>query len=158
MGGRERLAADLVRYGRVGLDSSILIYHLEDLAPYAELTELVFTLLAKGGFSAILSTISVMELLVKPMASEREDQIEACERFLQGLPHTEIVAPDYEIAREAARLRGRYGLRTPDALLLGTSLQRGAEAFLTNDAGLKKAGVEEIAIILLGDYLSSIVT
>ncbi len=153
MGGRERLAAALARSKRVGLDSSILIYHLEDLAPYAGLTELVFTLLAKGKFSAILSTISVTELLVKPMASGREDHIEACERFLQGLPYTEIVAPDYEIAREAARLRARYGLRTPDALLLSTSLRRGAEAFLTNDAGVKRAKVEGIAIVLLDDYL-----
>lgn len=42
MGGHERLAAELARYKRVGLDSSILIYHLEDLAPYAEL---IFALL-----------------------------------------------------------------------------------------------------------------
>lgn len=154
MEGAKRLAADLARYKRVCLDSSILIYHLEDLAPYAELTELIFVLLAKGEFSAILSTISVTELLVKPMASEKEDQIEVCERFLQGLPHTDIVAPDYEIAREAARLQGRYGLRTPDALLLSTSLKRGAKAFLTNDAELKRAGVEGIAILLLDDYLS----
>lgn len=151
MGGHERLAADLARYKGVGLDSSILIYHLEDLAPYAELTELIFTLLAKGEFSAILSTISVTELLVKPMASGREDRIEACERFLQGLPHTEIVAPDYEIAEEAARLRGRYGLRPPDALLLSTALKGGAEAFLTNDVGLKR--VEDIAILCLDSYL-----
>lgn len=154
MEGSKRLAAELAHYKRVGLDSSILIYHLEDLAPYAELTELIFALLAKGEFSAVLSTISVTELLVKPMTSGKEDQVEACERFLQGLPHTEIVAPDYDIAREAARLRGRYGLRIPDALLLSTSLKRGAEAFLTNDAELKRAGVEGVAILLLDDYLS----
>jgi len=153
VGKRKRLEADLAHYKRIGLDSSILIYHLEDLAPYAELTEVIFSILAKGEFSAVLSTISVTELLAKPMASEKEEQIVACEHFLQGLPHTAIVAPGYEIAREAARLRGRYGLRTPDALLLSTSLLGGAKAFLTNDEGLKRVGGERITILILDDYL-----
>ena len=33
MGKNKRLATELARAGRVGLDSSILIYHLEGLAP-----------------------------------------------------------------------------------------------------------------------------
>ncbi len=154
--GREgqRLAAELVQHGKVVLDSSILIYHLEGLMPYAKLTELVFSLLARGEFSGVISTISVTELLVKPLALGKEEQVLACERFLQGVPHTTIVAPDYEIAKEAARLRGAYGLRTPDALLLGTALREGAKAFLTNDEGLKRVEGEGIAILVLDDYLA----
>ncbi len=151
--GKGRLAAELARHGRVGLDSSILIYHLEGLMPYAELTELVFSRLAKGDLSGVISTISVTELLVKPFALGKKQQVIACEQFLQGLPHTTIVAPDYEIAKEGARLRGSYGLRTPDALLLSTALKEGARAFLTNDEGLKRVESEGIAILVLDDYL-----
>lgn len=153
MGKSKGLAADLARSQKVGLDSSVLIYHLEGLAPYAELTETVFSLLAKGEFTAILSTISITELLVKPLAQGNEAAVTICERFLQGLPYTAIIAPSSAIAREAARLRARYGLRTPDALLLGTALVEEAETFLTNDADLKRVDREGIAILLLEDYL-----
>ena len=37
----------LAKHSRVGFDSSILIYHLEGLSPYAELTEVVVTGRAK---------------------------------------------------------------------------------------------------------------
>jgi predicted nucleic acid-binding protein len=152
MGKSKGLAADLARAQKVGLDSSILIYHLEGLAPYAELTETVFSLLTKGAFAAVISTISITELLIKPFAESNETAIMACERFFQGLPHTTIIAPSSTIAREAARLRARYGLRTPDALLLGTALVEEAKAFLTNDTDLKRVDREGIAILLLGDY------
>ena len=152
MGNGKKLASDLARRRKVALDSSILIYHLEDLAPYAELTQVAFALLAQGTFSAVISTISVTELLAKPFAERKEQSILMCERFLQGLPHTAMVAPSYSIAREAARLRGRYALRTPDALLLGTALHEGAKALLTNDEQFKQIRGEGIAIILLNDY------
>lgn len=152
MGKRKGLTADLNRYQKVGLDSSILIYHLEGLMPYADLTEAIFRSLARGEFFAALSTISVTELLAKPLAEEKDEAVALCEQFLQGLPYTTIIAPSYAIAREAARLRGHHGLRTPDALLLATALSEGAKAFLTNDAAFARIK-EEIAILFLEDYL-----
>ncbi len=131
-----------------------MIYHLEGLAPYAELTETLFSLLAQGKFTAVISTISITELLVKPFAEDNETAITLCERFLHELPHTAIVAPHSAIAREAARLRAHYKLRTPDALVLGTALVEKAKAFLTNDADLKRVHNKEgLAIVLLEDYL-----
>lgn len=153
MGGHERLEAELAGRRRVGLDSSILIYHLEGLMPYAKLTEVVISSLAQGDLSAVISTISVTELLVKPFAEGEEERIRICEDFLRGLPHVTMVAPSYEIAREAARLRDLFKLRTPDALLLATALKEGAEAFLTNDEELRRVKGEGITILVLDDYL-----
>jgi predicted nucleic acid-binding protein len=153
MGKNKRLATDLARARKVGLDSSILIYHLEGLAPYAELTETLFSLLAQGMFMAVISTISITELLVKPFSEGNTTAITVCERFLHELPHTAIVAPHSAIAREAARLRAYYKLRTPDALVLGTALVEEAKAFLTNDADLKRVHKEGLVILLLEDYL-----
>jgi len=130
-----------------------LIYHLEGLAPYAELTETVFSSLAQGKFMSVISTISVTELLVKPFSEGNTTAITVCERFLHELPYTAIVAPHSAIAREAARLRAYYKLRTPDALVLGTALVEEAKAFLTNDADLKRVHKEGLVILLLEDYL-----
>jgi predicted nucleic acid-binding protein len=127
---------------------------LEDLKPYSRLTEAIFAALAEGKFTAVLSTISMTELLVKPFAEGKKEAVEACEVFLQGLPNSRWVPPRPEIAKEAARLRASYRLRTPDALLIATALVEGAKAFLTNDTDLKRVEAEEkLRILVLEEYL-----
>jgi predicted nucleic acid-binding protein len=143
----------LKKLKRVGLDSSILIYHLEDLEPYAILTENIFARVAEGSLSAVLSTVSVTELLVQPFTTGQKDRIAAIERFLFSLPNTEIKSPDYPIAREAARLRSKYRVRTPDALLIATSMNEKADAFITNDASLRPLRDEGLTILVLADFL-----
>lgn len=63
-----RFTTELRRVNKVGLDSSILIYHLEDIEPYANLTEVTFATIAEGSLRGVLSTISVTELFVLPFA------------------------------------------------------------------------------------------
>ena len=100
----------------------------------------------------MLSTISITEVLVKPYADRRDDQIEAVDRFVQSLPNTRLVPPGYDIAREAARLRAGYGLRVPDALLLATALREDAQAFLANDTKLRRLKAEGLTVMVLADY------
>jgi len=151
---RAKFVKELNRFTKVGLDSSILIYHLEDIEPYSVLTEIVFTAIAAGSHTAILSTISVTELLVKPFAEKQRNRVAVFERFIRSLPHVVLIPPHYDVAKEAARLRGQYRLRTPDALLIATALGEKAEAFITNDGQLRKLKAEGIAIVVLDDYVS----
>ena len=51
------------------------------------------------------------------------------------------------IAESAAALRARYNLRTPDALHVAASIDARCDAFLTNDAGIKR--VTEITVTAL---------
>ncbi|MDA2927983.1 PIN domain-containing protein [Acidobacteria bacterium AH-259-G07] len=148
----ERFSAQLTRFQKISLDSTVLIYHLEDIAPYSELTEIVFAAIAAGSVTAALSTICVTELLVKPFAEGEMDRVEACEHFVLSLPGMVLIPPDYTVAREAARLRGKYRVRTPDALLLATALTEKAQAFVTNDGKLRKLSQEGIAVIVLDEY------
>lgn len=144
---------EILKFRKVVLDSSILIYHLEDLQPYAEMTENIFTAVASRSLHAVLSTISVTELLVQPFAHGGGEQLTALENFLFSLPNLELVPPSYLIAREAARLRSRYRLRTPDALLVATALKEQADSFITNDARLRNLNKEGLRILILDDYL-----
>lgn len=148
-----RLVTDLRRFPKVALDSSILIYHLEDAEPYSGLTEIALAAVAEGAPAAVLSTISVTELLVKPFADGREDRVVVFEKFVLSLPNATIVPPGYRAAREAARLRARYDLRTPDALLIATAIDEKAEALLTNDGRLRRLKPEGLAVLVLEDYL-----
>ncbi len=150
---RAKFIKDLKRFDKVGLDSSLLIYHLEDIEPHAVLTEMVFAAIGAGTHTAVLSTISVTELLVKPFADGQLDRVAVFEHFVQSLPNTILLSPHYEIAKQAARLRGEYRLRMPDALLVATALVEKANAFLTNDHQLRKLKTEGVAIVILDDYV-----
>ena len=150
---RMKLQKELKKLKKVGLDSSVLIYHLEDLEPYANLTENIFAAIAEGFLSAVLSTVFVTELLVQPFTAGRPDRIAAFERFLFSLPNMEIKPPDYPIAREAARLRSKYKIRTPDALLMATSINEKTDAFITNDTRLRPLKAEGPVILVLDDFL-----
>jgi len=48
-------------------------------------------------------------------------------------------------------LRVAYGLKTPYAIHVATALLNGAQAFVTNDAGLKR--VNELDVLVLEDYI-----
>ncbi len=148
-----KFTSELKRFNRLGLDSSILIYHLEDIEPYSELTEITFTTIAGGARRAVLSTISVTELLIQPFADGEKVRVDTFERFILSLPNTVLVPPDYTIARVAARLSATYDIRTPDALIAATALEEKAQAFLTNDSRLAKIKNEGIAVLILNDYL-----
>lgn len=150
---RAKFISELKRFRKVGLDTSTLIYHLEDVRPYAELTEAAFAAIAEGSPAAILSTISVTELFVQPLTEERGDRVLACERFVLSLPNTTLIAPSYPIAKEAARLRAAYGIRTPDALLVATTLAEQGEAFITNDRGLRRLKGEALTVVVLDEYV-----
>jgi predicted nucleic acid-binding protein len=148
-----KLAAELRKYAVIGIDSAVLIYHLEDTTPYSDLTEETFAAVAAGAPRAVISTVSVAEALVKPYADGRTERVDAFDRFMRSLPNAACVAPDYETAKDAARLRARYGLRTPDALLIATTRRHGGRAFLTNDDGLRKMRGEDLGVIVLDDYV-----
>jgi len=148
-----RFATELRRLHKVGLDTSILIYHLEDIEPYADLTEVTFSAIAEGSLRAVLSMISVTELLVQPFAKGEQDRITIFEQFVLSLPNTDLISPTYTITREAARLRAEYAIRTPDALLISTALSEKAEAFLTNDSSLRSLKAEGISILILDDFV-----
>jgi predicted nucleic acid-binding protein len=59
----------------------------------------------------------------------------------------ELIPLDVEIAKFASKLRVKYGLETPDAIQIATSIQVGCDFFLTNDLGLRK--VTEVKVIIM---------
>ena len=128
-----KFRADLRKFRKIGLDTSVLIHHLEDVAPSADLTEAAFAAIAAGAPTAVLSTLSVTELLVQPFADRHEDRVAALERFVLSLPHAVVVPAGYGAAKEAAR--------------------EGAEAFLTNETRLRVLKPEPITMLVLGDYV-----
>lgn len=61
--------------------------------------------------------------------------------------HITIVPVSEDIAEEAAQLRARHGLRTPDAIQMATAIRSGAASFLTNDARLPKIAPLKMVVL-----------
>jgi len=149
---RSRLATRLERAAKICLDSSILIYHLEEVEPYVVLTEEIVARVAAGRLEAVISAVTVTELLVKPFADGRADRVAECEAFLHSFPNLKILLLEESTAREAARLRGQYHLKTPDALIAATGLKALADTLITNDGNWDRLKAEGLTVINLESF------
>jgi predicted nucleic acid-binding protein len=131
----------------VGLDTSPLIYYIEEHPAFLPKIKPFFEAAARGDFRIVTSFITLVEVLVHPLREGRPELAEEYRNIL--LQSTEITAIplDEGIAEEAAKLRARHNLRTPDAIQLATAIRSGASWFLTNDANL--AAVPGISVQIL---------
>ena len=137
------------------IDSSILIYHLEDIEPYNNLTKILIREAANNKAACIISALTITELLTKPYSLKEIGKIRLFEEFIRSLPNTTVKAIDYDIARMAASIRADNNLRTPDSLMLSTAIKAGSQLFITNDTALKKIKTDLLQIIILDDYLET---
>jgi predicted nucleic acid-binding protein len=140
---------------KICIDTSILIYHLEDIKPYNELTKIIIKEIANNQVACIISTLTITELLTKPYSLKDTEKIRLFDEFIRSLPNTTIQAIDYNIAKNAALLRADHNLRTPDSLILSTAKQTSCQIFVTNDYALKKIRTDSLKVIILDDYLQS---
>lgn len=100
----------------------------------------------------VTSTITLMEIIIKPLALRRQDVARKCEALLVDFPNLDIVDLDRDVIRQAARLRVDYRIRPPDALQASTSLLYGAEVFITNGGRLKRPQ-DKFEVIVLDDFV-----
>ncbi len=145
------LEAFLARHARVGADTMVFIYQLEDHPVYAPLTQGIFEAWEEGRTTGVTSVITMLEVLVKPKQEGNEAAARDYLDILSTFPNLTFIPVDLEQADLAAALRARYGISAPDALQLAAALQGGASGFLTNDSRLK--AVTELEVALLDEFL-----
>jgi len=91
----------------VGRDTSIFIYRLEPNPRYAPLAQITIHGIEKGKGQGVTSTITLMEITVRPWQLEREMVAREYEAILVHFPNLSIVDVDRNVARTAAQLRAR---------------------------------------------------
>lgn len=145
-----RIGSLLTGVELIGLDSSVLIYQFDHHPVHAKVTARIFNRVW-GGLPAVLSTLVFMEILVRPHQVSPKAAAAVAAR-LKDMSNFSFLPPTMEIANEAARLRAKYRLETPDAIHLATSLIAGADLFITNDEDFRSvAHKEDIRIAFLED-------
>ena len=105
--------------------------------------------MTKVTFPLNTSSVTLLEVLVKPL---REGQTGVAKQYRDILTTASGIALfdiTSAIAEQAAQLRAKYNLRTPDAIQLATCIEIGADYFLSNDNKLKV--VNEATIVTVGE-------
>jgi len=95
----------------------------------------------------VTSFVTLIEVLAHPLREGRPELAEEYRKILLQSRALTAIPLDEGIAAEAAGLRARHNLRTPDAIQLATAIRSGASWFLTNDAEL--ANLPEISVLVL---------
>ena len=137
----------MVSYRRIGLDTNVLIYYIEEHPIYLKKIEPLIEKIADGKVTGITSYVTLLELLVKPIREGRSDLVGQYKTILTG--QLEMVPMDEAVSIKAAELRAKYGIRTPDAIQLASVIHKKGDVFITNDRGLKD--VKEIKVLILED-------
>jgi predicted nucleic acid-binding protein len=132
---------------RVLIDSSVWIYHFEQHPKFGTPATKAIANVEAGKFQGVVSELSLMELIVRPLQLGRQDVADEYELLLSHFPNVDLVPITREILLDAANLRAHYNVRTPDAILLATGLQAGATAAITNDIAWRK--LPSLKIVLL---------
>jgi predicted nucleic acid-binding protein len=147
-----KLTEYLIGHTRIGLDTCVLIYHVERHPVYFHVTQPLLANIESGQLTASASILTLIEITVRPWQLQRSDIVQDYEEILTHFPNLTLVDVTRDIAGQAARLRAQYHLRSADALHVATALVHGATAFITNDRQLMRLR-EKVQIVLLEDCI-----
>jgi predicted nucleic acid-binding protein len=125
-------------YKKIFLDTTPLIYFLDEDVNFGKLTQDILSLFLQSGAEMVTSAITCTEYLTYPYKTGNTEKINAFFEFL-----TDCEIPIYpisvEVAEKAAKIRGQYSaFKTMDCLQLATACVQGCDLFLTNDNQLRQ--------------------
>ena len=136
-------------YSRIFLDTAPVVYYVEGNAAYFQRIAPIFQAFDADKLTAITSPITLAECLVMPLR-QAQPQLTSdfAELIVNGVGVT-CVPISSAIGERAAGLRARYNLQLLDAIQVATAMESNCDAFLTNDAFLKR--VTDIRILVVSD-------
>lgn len=134
----------------VAFDTAPLIYYIEEHPDYIRVTDELFGAIDRDAARGVTSVLTLLEVLVKPLREGRNDIADSYRKLLTSAANVTLYAVDEAVCEQAARLRGKYGLRTPDAIQIATALEHGADVIVTNDERWRR--VAELRVLVLSDF------
>ena len=138
---------DALRGSVVAVDTAPLIYFIEENPRYLPHLRAFFDAVDKGHFRIVTSILTLTEVLIHPLRQGNSQLADEYRRILLQADNVETLPVSAPIAEEAARLRAKHNLRTPDSIQIATAINAGATSFLTNDAQLAGQWIPNILVL-----------
>lgn len=136
--------------GRVGVDTAVFIYFIEQTAIWMPIITPLFRAADMGHREIVTSAVTLLEVLVVPYRADNDSLAARYEALLTRSRGIRLVDVTRDLLRRAAQLRARFGVRTPDALQLSAALETGCAAFVTN--GRRLPVISGLRVVQLAPY------
>ena len=151
------LEASIAAGDRLLLDTTVLAAYLDaGDATHQVARTVIDELVASGRNPAVISMVTVMELLIRPLRATPPGHHTVL-AFLGAAPHLTCVPIDLQVAQDAAHLRAGARLAPPDTLIVGTGIATQVRHLLTNDRAwsTRLAPLQpRIGVVLLSDHVA----
>lgn len=131
---------------RVFWDTNLFIYLFENSAEFGNSVAQLRERMLRRGDQLLTSTLTLGEILVKPLKEKNAKLAGEYERFI---PQAAVMIPfDLRASVLYARLRCDREIRAPDAIQLACAGSFGVDLFVTNDARLQTTQIPGIQFIV----------
>jgi len=142
---------------RILLDASVLFAYFTGIESASHVaTHLIDTNVSSGRNPAVVSAVTVMEILVRPLRRGVREPYEHIVDFLSRFPNLRVAPIDLAVAQEAASMRAAYNFSSPDALNIATGIIGQVGHLVTNDGQWKRKLqpiANRVAVCTLSDYM-----
>lgn len=123
---------------RVALDTSACIYFLGSVSPHVELVRGVVERAADRAIELELSAVVQLELLVRPMRTQDQAEIDRVMIFSERSPNLHLAPIDRARLLLGARIRAHTNLSTPDAIIVASAAVGECDLVVGNDTQFKR--------------------
>lgn len=137
----------LPQSGSVYVDANVIIYRIERVTPYSEITVPLWEALDADQQQIITSELSVLEVLVKPFQLGNITLVNLFQTVLYGTLGFTCLPITGQTLKKAAQLRATTGLKTPDAIHAAAALNAGCSLFITNDPIFRRVSGLSVAVL-----------
>ena len=140
----------MTEYKKVFLDTTPIIYFLDEDVNYGKKVEKIFSEILETSKTIITSAITCTEYLIYPYRTGNTEKINVFFEFLMDCDIS-IYAIDIETAKKASQIRAEYrDFKTMDCLQLATACIQGCDLFLTNDKQLRQ--FKEMKCVIVDEF------
>lgn len=134
----------------VVIDTNIFIYLYEEDPAFVDVAEFIILEAENRSFSAVVTPITISEIIVKPLSLDQPDIADRCVNALRSYENIKCMSIDVEIARMAGALRAKYKYPLPDMYQVAIALRSATPTLITNDKRLKV--ITEVTVFILSDF------
>jgi len=130
------------------IDSNIIIYLTDSISPYAALSRRLFEMIEIGEVSALVSIISVGEVMQGPLKKGLDHTALAVKDYLLNFPNLfcePITNKVLDIIGNDNRIQWSK-LRTVDSLIIASALKNKVNKIISNDNHFKQALPKELLL------------
>jgi predicted nucleic acid-binding protein len=130
------------------IDSNVIIYLTDSVSPYVALSRRLFEMIEFGEVSALVSIISVGEVMQGPLKKGLNQTALAVKDYLLNFPNLfcePITNKVLDIIRNDNRIQWSK-LRTVDSLIIASALKNKVDKIISNDNHFKQALPKELLL------------